>query len=85
MNMKSLWAGVFLTLSAVSTQAQNTGLDARVDLRVEQRPLGRVVENLRARTGANIVITDGLESGDSVAVAGAAHLREGMKVRPMGQ
>ena len=33
--------------------------------------------------GANILVTEGLEGGDSIAVAGAAHLREGMKVRPL--
>lgn len=58
MRMKLLWAGALLTLSAIPTQAQNTGLDARVDLRVEQRPLRVVVETLRARTGANIVVSE---------------------------
>ena len=36
-------------------------------------------------SGANILITSGLEGGDIVAIAGAAHLREGMKVRPLGE
>ena len=58
MSMKFLWVGILLSLPAVPAQAQNTGLDARVDLRVEQRPLGRVIESLRTRTGANIVVTD---------------------------
>ncbi len=34
--------------------------------------------------GGQIEITEGLQPGDRIAVAGATHLREGMKVRDLG-
>ena len=35
-------------------------------------------------TGGRIEIVDGLQPGDRIAVAGASSLREGMKVRDLG-
>jgi multidrug efflux pump subunit AcrA (membrane-fusion protein) len=40
---------------------------------------------LGAATGGRVEITDGLLSGDRIAVAGVRSLREGMKVRDLGE
>ncbi len=45
-----------LALCVGTAGAQGVGLDARVDLRVEQRDLADVVQYLRERSGANIVL-----------------------------
>ena len=37
-----------------------------------------------AATGGQIEITDGLQPGDRIAVAGVRFLRDGMKVRDLG-
>ena len=37
-----------------------------------------------AATGGQIEIVDGLQPGDRIAVAGVTFLREGMKVRDLG-
>lgn len=36
-------------------------------------------------SGASIRVLSGLHGGDQIATAGAAHMREGMKVRPLGE
>ena len=35
--------------------------------------------------GDSIRVLGGLQGGDRIAIAGAAHLREGMQVRPLQQ
>ena len=35
-------------------------------------------------TGASIIITGGLKTGETIATAGVHHIKEGMDVRPMG-
>jgi type II secretory pathway component GspD/PulD (secretin) len=47
-----------LALCVGTARAQGIGLDARVDLRVEQRSLADVIQFLRERSGANIVLKD---------------------------
>jgi multidrug efflux system membrane fusion protein len=37
-----------------------------------------------AVSGSLVQITEGLQPGDRIATAGASHLREGMKVRDLG-
>jgi multidrug efflux pump subunit AcrA (membrane-fusion protein) len=39
---------------------------------------------LGATTGSQIEVVDGLQAGDRIAVAGVSFLREGMKVRDLG-
>ena len=46
---------------------------------VSRRPV-----TMGTATGDRIEITDGLQPGDRIAVAGVTHLREGMKVRDLG-
>jgi RND family efflux transporter MFP subunit len=36
-------------------------------------------------SGASIRVLSGLEGGEQIATAGAAHMREGMEVRPLGE
>jgi membrane fusion protein, multidrug efflux system len=49
------------------------------DLTVSRRPV-----KLGEATGGQIEIADGLQPGDRIAVAGVTFLREGMKVRDLG-
>src|SRR5262249_39179752 len=49
------------------------------DQTVARRPV-----KIGAATGGNLEIVDGLQPGDRIAVAGVTHLREGMKVRDLG-
>src|SRR5262249_32680629 len=46
---------------------------------VARRPV-----KLGEATGGNLEIVDGLQPGDRIVVAGVTHLREGMKVRDLG-
>lgn len=45
--------------------------------------VNRIKVSIGDMSGSDIVVTKGLEGGVTIAVAGAAHLREGMKVRPL--
>ena len=49
------------------------------DLTISRRPV-----KLGEATGGQIAIAEGLQPGDRIAVAGVAFLREGMKVRDLG-
>ena len=49
------------------------------DETVTRRPV-----QLGAATGSRIEIVEGLQSGERIAVAGVTHLRDGMKVRDLG-
>lgn len=54
-----LLAGLLaVTLATIPTEAQSSGLDARVDINVSKRSLGKIVDTLRGISGANVVITD---------------------------
>lgn len=45
--------------------------------------VSRAPVSLGEMTGAKVQVLDGLQSGDHIAISGAAHLQEGMKVRPL--
>jgi multidrug efflux pump subunit AcrA (membrane-fusion protein) len=49
------------------------------DQTVSRRPV-----KIGEATGGRIAITEGLQPGDRIAVAGVTFLREGMKVRDLG-
>jgi RND family efflux transporter MFP subunit len=49
------------------------------DQTVSRRPV-----KVGTATGGQVEIVDGLQPGDRIAVAGVSHLREGMKVRDLG-
>jgi len=44
---------------------------------------GRATVTLGDMSGASVRVLSGLQGGDRIAVSGAAHLQEGMKVRPL--
>lgn len=46
--------------------------------------VSRRAVKLGEATGGRIEIVDGLQAGDRIAIAGASHLRNGMKVRELG-
>jgi multidrug efflux pump subunit AcrA (membrane-fusion protein) len=45
--------------------------------------VSRAPVTLGEMTGGNIRVLSGLQDGDRIAISGAAHLQEGMKVRPL--
>jgi multidrug efflux pump subunit AcrA (membrane-fusion protein) len=45
--------------------------------------VSRATVTLGDMSGASVRVLSGLEGGDRIAVSGAAHLQEGMKVRPL--
>ena len=47
--------------------------------------VSRVPVMLGQMFGADIQVSSGLSKGDRIAISGAAHLQEGMKVRPLGK
>jgi RND family efflux transporter MFP subunit len=72
---------ILVPVSAVSkdTAGKSATWVLGPDLTVSRRPvkLGEV-------TGGRVEIVEGLQPGDRIAVAGVTHLREGMKVRDLG-
>jgi len=49
----------------------------------ESQQVHRTPVTLGDMSGADVLVTDGLKSGDQIAESGAAYLHEGMKVRPL--
>jgi RND family efflux transporter MFP subunit len=47
--------------------------------------VSRVTVTLGDMSADSIQILSGLQGGDTIAISGAAHLQEGMKVRPLGE
>ena len=45
---------------------------------------GRVAWTVGAISGANIELLSGLQAGDRIAIAGVSQLRDGMRVRDLG-
>ncbi|MEZ6005267.1 MAG: hypothetical protein R3F33_13880 [Planctomycetota bacterium] len=61
--LKTLLALVAITFAAPAAQAQVPSLDARISLNVVEQSLAQVVQYIRDRSGANIVL---IEGGDKV-------------------
>jgi len=49
----------------------------------ESKKVKRTLVTLGEMSGANVQVIDGLKGGEQIAISGGAHLREGMKVRPL--
>jgi RND family efflux transporter MFP subunit len=47
--------------------------------------VSKAIVTIGDMSGANIRVLSGLQGGEQIATAGAAHLHEGMKVRPLGE
>lgn len=72
---------ILVPISAVHKEATGEQVTWVIgsDLTVTRRPV-----KLGVATGSQIEIVDGLQPGDRIAVAGVSFLREGMKVRDLG-
>lgn len=64
----------------VSVQGTTTALVVSKDSKLESRPI-----TLGAQTGKNVVVKEGLQTGDKVVVEGVQKLRAGMPVKPVVQ
>ncbi|MBY0588815.1 efflux RND transporter periplasmic adaptor subunit, partial [bacterium] len=71
---------ILVPLSAVTKNAAGEQI---VWILAEEKVTARVVK-LGEATGNELEVVGGLTAGDRVAVAGATMLREGMKVRDLG-
>ena len=76
-----LGSRILVPVAAVSQDA--TGGQVTWVLGPEQAVTRRPVK-LGAATGGRVEVTEGLQPGDRIAVAGASFMREGMKVRDLG-
>jgi RND family efflux transporter MFP subunit len=47
--------------------------------------VSKAIVTIGDMSGASIRVLSGLQGGEKIAIAGAAHMREGMKVRPLGE
>ena len=75
--------GIRIPAVAVVSDDQGNAYVWRVDpdtMRVSKTPV-----MLGQMSGTDILVSSGLAKGDRIAISGAAHLQEGMKVRPLGQ
>src|SRR5262249_29831517 len=72
---------IFVPISAIAKQStgEQVAWTLGADNSVQRRPV-----KIGAAAGGRIEIVSGLEPGDRIAVAGATHLRDGMKVRDLG-
>ena len=72
-----------MLVPAVATAADENGNAYvwRVDR--DTMKVSRTPVTLGMMSGADIRITGGLDDGDRIAISGAAHLQEGMQVRPL--
>ena len=75
--------GLSVPATAVVTDIDGSAYVWRYDTNGSQ--VNKAVVTIGDMAGANIRILSGLQNGDRIAVAGAAHLREGMQVRPLGE
>jgi RND family efflux transporter MFP subunit len=75
--------GFLIPAAAVVVDTDGSAYVWRYDSASQQ--VSRVTVTLGDMSGASIQVLTGLQSGDSIAVSGAAHLLEGMKVRPLDE
>lgn len=75
--------GFLIPAAAVVVDTDGSAYVWRYDSVSQQ--VSRVTVTLGDMSAASIQVRTGLESGDSIAVSGAAHLLEGMKVRPLDE
>lgn len=76
-------AGLSIPATAVVTDIDGSAYVWRYDANGKQ--VNKAVVTVGELSGASIRVLSGLQGGDRIAVAGAAHLQEGMKVRPLGE
>ena len=76
-------AGILVPAVATAADENGNAYVWRVD--ADTMKVSRTPVTLGKMTGSDIRITGGLDDGDRIAISGAAHLQEGMKVRPLGK
>ena len=79
--MRANETGMLIPATAVVTDADGSAYVWRFDESTSK--VSKAVVTIGDMSGASIRVLDGLEGGDRIATAGAAHLREGMEVRPL--
>lgn len=72
-----------LLVPAVATAADENGNPYVWRVDEDTMKVSRVPVTLGEMTGSNIRVTSGIEVGNRIAVSGAAHLEDGMQVRPL--
>ena len=75
--------GMLIPASAVVTDTEDGPYVWRYD--DGSSSVGKAKVTIGDMAGDSIRVLSGLQDGDRIAIAGAAHLREGMRVRPLQQ
>jgi RND family efflux transporter MFP subunit len=75
--------GLLIPATAVVTNIDGSAYVWKFDPGSSQ--VSKAIVTIGNMSGANIRVLSGLQGGEQIATAGAAHLREGMKVRPLGE
>lgn len=75
--------GFLIPAAAAVVDSGGTAYVWRYDPDTSQ--VSRAPVTLGEMSGVNIRVKSGLQSGDRIAISGAAHLHEGMKVRPLAE
>ena len=75
--------GLSIPAAAVVTNTDGSAYVWRYD--ADSMQVSKAVVTIGELSGGSIEVLSGLQGGDLIAAAGAAHLQEGMKVRPLGE
>ena len=75
--------GIRIPAVASASDDQGNAYVWRVD--PDTMKVSRVPVMLGQMSGTDVLVSSGLSKGDRIAISGAAHLQEGMKVRPLGK
>jgi RND family efflux transporter MFP subunit len=75
--------GILVPATAVVVNTDGSAYVWQFDPRSSQ--VSKATVTIGDMSGASIRVLSGLDGGEQIATAGAAHLREGMKVRPLGE
>lgn len=81
--LKETDKGMFIPATAVVVDTDGSAYVWRYDASSSQ--VSRATVTVGDMSAASIQVLEGLRGGDRIAVSGAAHLQEGMKVRPLGE
>ncbi len=80
---KEVGGGILIPAAAVIVDTDGTSFVWRYDPTSSQ--VSRATVTLGDMSAASIQVLSGLQGGDRIAISGAAHLLEGMQVRPLNE
>jgi RND family efflux transporter MFP subunit len=80
---KEVGGGILIPAAAVIVDTDGTSFVWRYDPTSSQ--VSRATVTLGDMSAASIHVLSGLQGGDRIAISGAAHLLEGMQVRPLSE